>query len=219
MGPPRKRQKTSNIVINKDTNTGTARPSGDRPVRQTKSRFSRPRQPSASTSGNNNIIDEHSQNEHSNAVLNIDYAKLAAEVLRQPNSNQNVQLDTRDNVADNRNDSVTQSNTPLPNSAVQNSQQSHALATEHPVHANRQNDTVSAQLLPPLSTLPLTGEHSINDVNSSSLTNIPVHQSPVSTVHPSSSVQNNLHSLIDQLLMSRPVSLNSGTGHLLMLSV
>ena len=107
MGPPRKRQKTSNIVINKDTNTGTARPSGDRPVRQTKSRFSRPRQPSASTSGNNKIIDEHSQNEHSNAVLNIDYAKLAAEVLRQPNSNQNVQLDTRDNVADNRNDSVT----------------------------------------------------------------------------------------------------------------
>ena len=62
--------------------------------------------------------------------------------------------------ADNRNDSVTQSNTPLPNSAVQNSQRSHALATEHPVHANRQNNTVSAQLLPPLSTLPLTGEHS-----------------------------------------------------------
>ena len=160
MGPPRKRQKTSNIVINKDTNTGTARPSGDRPVRQTKSRFSCHRQPSASTSGNNNIIDEHSQNEHSNAVLNIEYAKLAAEVLRQQNYNKNVQLDTRDNVADNRNDSVTQSNTPLPNSAVQNSQESHALATEHPVHANRQNNTVSAQLLPPLSTLPLTGEHS-----------------------------------------------------------
>ena len=179
MTPHRKRQKTSKIVINKDTNTGTARPSGDRPARQTKSRFSCHRQPSASTSGNNNIIDEHSQNEHLNAVLNIEYAKLAAEVLRQQNYNKNVQLDTRDNVADNRNDSVTQSNTPLPNSAVQNSQQSHA--TEHPVHANRQNDTVSAQLLPPLSTLPLTGEHSINDVNSSSLTNIPVHQSPVSS--------------------------------------
>ena len=98
MAPHSKRQ-TSNIVLNKDTNTGTSRPSGDRPARQTISRFSRPRQPSASTSVNNNISDEHSQNEQSNAVLNIEYAKLAAEVLRQHNSNQ---LDTRDNVAYNR---------------------------------------------------------------------------------------------------------------------
>ena len=201
MAPPRKRQKTSNMV-NKDTNTGPTRPSGDRPVRHTKSRFSRPRQPSANTSVNNDIIDENSQNDQSNTALNIDYAKLAAEILRQQNSNLSVQLDTRDNVADNRNDSVTQS----PYSAVQNSQQTHTLATE-----NRQNDTVSAQLLPPLSTLPLNGEHAINDVNSSSLTNIPVHQSPASTVQPSSSVQNNMYSLIDQLLMSQPVSLNSGT--------
>lgn len=57
-----------------------------------------------------------------------------------------------------------------PNSAVHNLQQSNALATENPVDANRQNDTVS--------TLPLTDEHLINYVNSSSLTNIPVHQSP-----------------------------------------
>lgn len=53
---------------------------------------------------NNNITDDHNEKEQTNVVFNIDYAKLAAEVIRQHNSIQNVQLDNRENVADNRTD-------------------------------------------------------------------------------------------------------------------
>lgn len=111
---------------------------------------------------------------------------MAAEILRQQSSNQSVQVDTGDNinVADHRNDSITQSHT---------SQQLHSLATENPIHTNQesvshdsQNNNVLAQLLPPLSTLPLTGESSINDLNSSSLTNHPIHERPTSTGQPPS---------------------------------
>ena len=75
-------KKSKTTVNNEDTNTFTLSLSiGDRPVRQRISRFSRPRQQSAITSANDSIA-EHSQNEQSNAVFNIGYAKLAAEILR-----------------------------------------------------------------------------------------------------------------------------------------
>ena len=137
---------------------------------------------------------------------------MAAEILRQQSSNQSVQVNTEDNinVADHRNDSITQWHT---------SQQIHSLATENPIHTNQesvsydsQNNNVLAQLLPPLSTLALTGESSINDLNSSSLTNHPIHERPTSTGQPSSSsVQNSLHNVVANVLISQPVSIISGT--------
>lgn len=77
-----RQKKSKTTVNNEDTNTFTLSLSiGDIPVRQKSSRFSLPRQQSAITSANDSIA-EHSQNEQSNAVFNIGYAKLAAEIIR-----------------------------------------------------------------------------------------------------------------------------------------
>lgn len=77
------RQKKRNTTVNnEETNTLTLSLSiGVRPVRQRISGFSRPRQPSTTTSANDSNA-EHSQNEQSKAVFNIGYAKFAAEILR-----------------------------------------------------------------------------------------------------------------------------------------
>ena len=263
MAPPKKRQKTNNnTVTENESNTATSGfPTGNRPIRQRASRFSRPRQPNASA--NNNVIEldrneqtvagfsNVSQNEQS-AIFNIDYAKLAAEIIRQQGLTQTVQTDTRDNVTINTlpsqnsttgtdkvvNNSQSntsssysasqnstrdfcpinlQSHTTISHSTMQNSEQLESLVTENQIPTNPTSNsqdnqnTVLARLLPPLSTLPLTGEptSSGHALNSSFVNN--QLNCERSTVQPSS-VQNNLHNLIDNLLTSQPVSTNTNSG-------